>query len=144
MDSLYMPLLLCSILDTIMITKIEIYEELIDIEAFRLAMSSDEVGAMVEFSGVVRREEQGEAIDGLHYEAYSSMAIAEMEGIVRRLNASFPVDAVAICHRIGWIPVGDVAIYVQVLSKHRGEAFTFCAEFMNQLKISVPIWKVGK
>ena len=98
-------------------------------------------GAVVEFAGVVRGEENGEAIGALDYEAYEAMARGEMERILRELAAQFTCESVAVQHRIGRVPVGEASILVRVEAKHRAEAFGMLAEFMNRLKCDVPIWK---
>ncbi|HXE41838.1 MAG TPA: molybdenum cofactor biosynthesis protein MoaE, partial [Candidatus Baltobacteraceae bacterium] len=98
-------------------------------------------GAIAEFSGIVRDLEGGEKISALEYEAYSPMAENEMRRILESLDEKFPCLAVCVIHRIGIIPVGETAIYVCIASKHRGEAFSMLAEFMNRLKQDVPIWK---
>ena len=101
----------------------------------------DDCGAVVDFQGVVRRDEQGESISGLHYEAYRPMAEREIERIVRELLAEFPCREIHVAHRLGFVPVGDASISVQIASAHRGEAIKFLEEFMNRMKQDVPIWK---
>jgi len=98
-------------------------------------------GAVVEFAGVVRGQENGAVIGALDYEAYEGMARGEMERILRELAVEFACEAVAVRHRIGRVPVGEVSIVVRVEAKHRAEAFGMLAEFMNRLKLDVPIWK---
>ena len=46
-------------------------------------------GAVVEFAGVVRGEEDGVPITALDYEAYEAMAPSEMERIVHELSAQY-------------------------------------------------------
>jgi molybdopterin synthase catalytic subunit len=98
-------------------------------------------GAVVEFAGVVRGEEDGAMIEALDYEAYEGMARGEMERILRELGAAFACEAVTVRHRIGRVPVGEASILVRVEAKHRAEAFGMLTEFMNRLKCDVPIWK---
>ncbi len=98
-------------------------------------------GAVVEFAGVVRGEENGAAIGALDYEAYEAMARGEMERILQELAAEFACESVAVWHRIGRVPVGEASIVVRIEAKHRAEAFGMLTEFMNRLKRDVPIWK---
>jgi molybdopterin molybdotransferase len=98
-------------------------------------------GAIAEFSGIIRDLENGEKISALEYEAYSPMAENEMRKTLESLNEKHPCLAARVIHRVGIIPVGETAIYICVVSKHRGEAFALIAEFMNRLKQDVPIWK---
>jgi molybdopterin synthase catalytic subunit len=99
------------------------------------------IGAVVEFAGVVRGEEDGAAIAALDYEAYEKMAQSEMEKIARDLAGQFPCDSIEVIHRIGRVPVGEASIVVRIEAKHRAEAFGMLGEFMDRLKRDVPIWK---
>jgi molybdopterin synthase catalytic subunit len=98
-------------------------------------------GAVVEFAGVVRGEEEGAPITALDYEAYEAMARSEMERIVRELSAQYPCHEVEITHRIGRVTAGEASILVRIAAKHRAEAFGLLTEFMDRLKRDVPIWK---
>ncbi len=99
-------------------------------------------GAWLEFRGVVRGEENAQAILALEYEAYPEMAVREMRRILESLASCHVCLAVKIIHRIGVIPVGETAIYAGVASRHRAEALALLAGFMDRLKQDVPIWKL--
>ena len=99
-------------------------------------------GAVVEFCGIVRNEENGIAISALEYQAYQPMAEHEIWRLIRELLVQFPCASVRVAHRVGVIPVGEAAIILQVASRHRGAAFSFAAAFMDRLKQEVPIWKI--
>ena len=47
----------------------------------------------------------------------------------------------AIRHRVGKLAVGEVSVVIAVAAAHRGEAFAACAEALERLKHTVPIWK---
>lgn len=98
-------------------------------------------GALAEFTGVVRRVEEGRPIAALEYEAYEPMAVKLMRQILERLNRKHPCHAARVVHRIGVIPVGEAAIWIGVAAAHRREAFLMICEFMDELKRQVPIWK---
>ena len=98
-------------------------------------------GAVLEFAGIVRGEEEGAPIAALDYEAYETMARSEMERSVRELSAKYPCQKVEVSHRIGRVPVGEASILVRVEAKHRAEALGLLTEFMDRLKRDVPIWK---
>lgn len=104
---------------------------------------SGHYGALIEFTGVVRDTEEEKPIVALIYQAYAGMAEKQMMEIIDELGNQYPCQGVQVIHRTGRIPVGEAAIYVGVAGRHRKEAFTLCAEFMNALKRDVPIWKVG-
>jgi molybdopterin molybdotransferase len=98
-------------------------------------------GSWLEFRGVVRGEENGQAISALEYEAYSEMAEREIRRLLAEISKKHQCLAAKVIHRTGIIPVGDTAIYVGIASSHRGEGITLLAEFMDRLKQDVPIWK---
>lgn len=100
-------------------------------------------GAVVEFAGIVRGEEDGGFIQALYYEAYESMARAEMERILRGLEREFSCEAVHVIHRVGRVRVGEAAIIVRVEARHRAGAFGMLSAFMDRLKTEVPIWKLS-
>lgn len=106
-----------------------------------MALPSREIGACLEFQGLVRELEQGAALAGLQYEAYESMARRHLERIFDELAAVHPCAAVLFIHRLGWVPVGEASLFIRVLSSHRGEGLQFLAEAVNRMKADVPIWK---
>jgi len=101
-----------------------------------------EAGAVVRFEGRVRAAEQGRTIRALVYEAYQPMAERQIEKILRELAAQYPCLSVRIRHRLGEVPVGEIAIAIETLAAHRAEAFALTAAFMDRLKQDVPIWKM--
>jgi molybdopterin synthase catalytic subunit len=120
--------------------EIELTTELILEQALPPKLAGN-VGAWVEFMGIVREEESQQAIVALEYEAYSPMAEREMRRILEGLGAARPCLYARVIHRTGVVPVGEAAIWMGVAAVHRGEAFALLAEFMNRLKKDVPIWK---
>jgi molybdopterin synthase catalytic subunit len=106
-----------------------------------LALPSREIGAAVEFHGIVREMENGRALPGLQYTAYESMAERQLERMFADLNAVQPCEAVHFIHRLGWVPVGEASLYIRVLAAHRGTALRFLAEAIDRMKADVPIWK---
>jgi molybdopterin synthase catalytic subunit len=105
------------------------------------ARASREIGAVVEFHGIVREVEGEGKIAGLSYEAYEPMARREFERIFAELSASQPVQSVLVIHRLGDVPVGEASLLVRVEAKHRGQALAFCGALIDRMKEDVPIWK---
>ena len=99
-------------------------------------------GGVVRFTGVVRGAENGSAISGLEYDAYQPMAEQEMRRILQELHALNPVHSATVLHRLGFVPVGEAVIIVEVQAGHRRAAFQAAEAFMDRLKQEVPIWKV--
>ncbi len=104
-------------------------------------LPSREIGASVEFLGIVRELEDGEALEGLFYEAYEPMARGVLLGHFGELAGLYPCAAVHFIHRTGWVPVGEASLFIRVLASHRREALAFLGESIERLKRDVPIWK---
>jgi len=122
----------------------EIQVEIVDMPLERFVSrleASATAGALAEFWGTVRDEENGAKIAALRYEAYESMAKRQIETILLDLETIFPCERVQVIHRQGWIPVKEAAIYIGVQARHRKEAFGLLTVFMDRLKQDVPIWK---
>ena len=102
---------------------------------------SREIGAVMEFHGIVREQEGATALAALYYEAYEPMARREFDRIFSDLSARQPVHDVIVIHRLGRVPVGEASLYVRVMAKHRGQALTFCGLLIDRMKEDVPIWK---
>lgn len=98
-------------------------------------------GAITEFRGVVRGLENSAPIRALRYTAYEKMAVAEILRIAGELAEKHQIRAAHITHRLGEIPAGETSILVAASSAHRAGAFAFLADFMDQMKKDVPIWK---
>ncbi len=104
-------------------------------------LPSHEIGAVVEFQGIVRATEGAAQISGLDYEAYEPMARRQLIGHIRELSTLHPCAAVVFIHRLGHVPVGEASLLVRVFSKHRGAALALCGELIDRMKADVPIWK---
>jgi len=104
-------------------------------------LPSREIGAAVEFQGIVRELENGDALAGLFYEAYEPMARKVLEKHFGELAEIHPCAAVHFIHRTGWVPVGEASLFIRVLSSHRKEALAFMGDAIDRLKLDVPIWK---
>jgi molybdopterin converting factor subunit 1 len=116
-------------------------EEPLSLEEVVRAVTSEEQGGVVTFTGVVRRESRGKRIVRLEYEAYRGMAERKMGEIGAGLAAEFPGVRVAMVHRVGTLQVGELAVVIAVSAPHRAAAFDACRAAIDRLKETVPIWK---
>jgi molybdopterin synthase catalytic subunit len=107
-----------------------------------LADGSPDSGSLIMFEGRVRADEvDGSFVEKIFYESYISMAEKEIEKIEDEVIKKFGVKKVVIKHRIGEVKVGEVALFVAVLSAHRTEGFEAIQYAINEVKKRVPIWK---
>ena len=113
----------------------------IDADALIRHVRQPSDGAIVTFDGCVRNHSHGRATRYLEYEAYEVMALEKMKEIAASLRTLFPIDAVAIAHRLGRLEIGETSVFIAVSSAHRKAAFEACRHAIDTLKKTVPIWK---
>ena len=102
---------------------------------------STNIGAVVTFQGIVRDAEGEQKISGIDYEAFEAMARRQFEHIFSETGARWPIEAIRLVHRVGYVPVNQPSLWVEVTASHRREAFEACQYIIDQMKVRVPIWK---
>ena len=115
--------------------------EPIDAAALIRHVRTGEDGAVVTFDGCVRNQSHGRRTLYLDYEAYESMAFAKIREIGAATHEKFPIDRVAIAHRLGRLEIGETSVFIAVSAAHRPAAFDACRFAIDTLKRTVPIWK---
>lgn len=116
-------------------------EEPLSLEDAVREVASDDAGAIATFTGTTRARSRGRDVVRLEYEAYEGMAEAEMERITADLKARHSLIDVAIHHRVGVVGIGETSVVIAVSSAHRADALAACAEAIDTLKGTVPLWK---
>jgi molybdopterin synthase catalytic subunit len=116
-------------------------ETAIDAARERRALEDPACGGFVSFEGWVRNHNEGLEVRRLEYEAFVALAVKEGERIVADAIKRFGVERAACIHRVGSLAIGDLAVWVGVSSRHRGEAFAACRYIIDEVKHRVPIWK---
>jgi molybdopterin synthase catalytic subunit len=102
---------------------------------------SPAVGSVVTFAGVVRGTNQGRQVHSLEYEAYPEMAEPILTQIGEEIRARWPVEQVAIVHRVGRLQVGEVSVVIAIASAHRQGAFEAGSYAIDRIKQIAPVWK---
>ena len=120
---------------------IELTYDVLDPQRVTSLVRKDTNGAVVTFLGATRNDFQGRQVLTLEYEAFEEMAVKKLEEIRKEIQAEFSIEDIAIAHRIGTVPIGEVSLVVAVASPHRVEAFHACHKAVDRLKETVPIWK---
>ena len=117
--------------------------EPIEISEWHGLPSDSSEGALVEFLGTVRGQEQGYPITHLLYEAYEPMAERVIAQLIQQAQQRWMLSCVFIRHRVGRIDVGQLAVLVGVRAAHREEAFEACRFLIDTIKRDAPIWKTA-
>jgi molybdopterin synthase catalytic subunit len=119
----------------------ELTTEPIDVGEVARRVVAPECGAIVTLDGYVREWTRGRRTLYLVYEAYASMALAELRRLGREAHARFDIRHVGIVHRTGRLEIGETSVVVSVSAPHRRAAFEACEWGIKELKRTVPIWK---
>ena len=99
------------------------------------------VGAALKFEGIVRAQEGERVIAALNYEAYRPMADLLLEHLAREVCIKHGLVRVAVEHSVGRVAVGECSFRLTIDSAHRVEALLAMGEFIDRMKIDVPLWK---
>jgi molybdopterin synthase catalytic subunit len=116
-------------------------EEPLSIDAAVAEVRTDDAGAIATFVGTTRRRSRGRDVLHLEYEAYEGMAEQVMAELADELKGRHDLCAVAIHHRVGRVEIGETSVVIAVSAPHRAGALAACREAIDELKVSVPLWK---
>lgn len=113
----------------------------INAEIAALRKHSDDIGAVVSFSGICRAGKDNAAISAMTLEHYPGMVEAEIGRHVSEAISRWPLDGVTVIHRYGRVVPGDNIVLVLTASAHREAAFQAAEFLMDYLKTNAPFWK---
>jgi len=113
----------------------------LSVEAAVEQVRSAEAGGIATFSGSTRAQSRGRAVLYLDYEAYEGMAEQVMADLAAELQRRHELCNVAIHHRVGRVEIGETSVVIAVSAPHRAAALAACKEAIDELKVSVPLWK---
>ena len=120
---------------------IEINEKKIDVAVLLESVLVPEAGGIDIFLGTTRNHSRGKKVIRLEYEAFTPMAVKIIGQIENEIRVRWNIHKISIIHRIGVVQVEEASVGIAVSASHRNEAFEACRYAIDQLKISVPIWK---
>jgi molybdopterin synthase catalytic subunit len=120
---------------------VDVRDKAVSIDEAVAHVSRGGAGAVCVFLGTVRDHSEGHVVARLEYEAYVSMARAELERIAREVESMADGVRVAALHRIGMLGVGETAVVCSASAPHRAEAFEAARALIEGIKARVPIWK---
>lgn len=110
-------------------------------EMAALRAGRTDIGAMVSFTGLVRGNSAGGAIDEMTLEHYPGMTEKALTGIEAEARARWDLQASLVIHRHGRLRPGEQIVLVITAAPHRGDAFAAAEFLMDYLKSRAPFWK---
>ena len=115
--------------------------EPLSVDAAVAEVRDDAAGAIATFIGTTRAHSRGRDVLYLDYEAYEGMAEQVMADLADELKRRHELCKVAIHHRVGRVEIGEMSVVIAVSASHRAAALAACQEAIDELKVSVPLWK---
>jgi molybdopterin synthase catalytic subunit len=112
-----------------------------DEEVSALRAGSRRMGGIATFVGCARDFSEGREVTQISFDAYGSMALAEMKKLRGEAIEKFKLLDARLVHRIGVVGAGEQIVFIAAGAEHRGPAFEACRWLIDELKQRVPIWK---
>jgi len=112
-----------------------------DEEIDALRASSNRMGGIATFIGCARDFSEGREVTQISFDAYGSMAVAEMNKLRDEAIAKFALLDARIVHRVGVVGAGEQIVFIAAGAEHRAPALQACHWLIDELKQRVPIWK---
>ncbi len=120
---------------------IEITHKPISPERVISQVKTDGSGCVATYVGLIRNLSRGKAVTSVEYEDARGTAADGLKAIAGEIRQKWPVENVAICHRVGKLKVGDINFLVAVASAHRQEGFAACSYAVDRFKELLPTRK---
>lgn len=112
-----------------------------DAEISAMRDGSPRMGGIATFLGCARDFSQGRQVSEISFDAYASMAVAEMRKLREEAIARFGLLDARLVHRLGVIKAGEAIVFIAAGAEHRAPALQACHWLIDELKERVPIWK---
>jgi molybdopterin synthase catalytic subunit len=112
-----------------------------DEEIRNLRASSKRMGGIATFIGCARDFSEGREVTQISFDAYGSMAVAEMNKLRDEAIEKFNLLDARIVHRVGVVSTGEQIVFIAAGAEHRAPALQACQWLIDELKQRVPIWK---
>jgi len=95
-------------------------------------------GCVVTYVGLIRDNSQGKRVRAVTYRDSRGDAASKLGVIVNEAKQKWPVEQIAMSHRIGELKVGDINLVIAVAAGHRTEGFAACQYIVDEFKHRLP------
>jgi molybdopterin synthase catalytic subunit len=97
-------------------------------------------GCIATYVGLIRDYSRGKPVLSVEYKD-TGTAEESLEQIANEIRQKWPINNIAICHRLGKLKVGDINFLVTVATTHREEGFAACQYAVDRFKEIMPTQK---
>ncbi len=122
-------------------TWLEITHDPLEIQKIHDFVLSDDCGAVNIFVGTVRNYFDERKVIRMDYHGYPDMAENILENIVATAKLKWPIQKVAVLHRLGLLELREASIIIAVATGHRAESYEACRFIIEEIKKDLPVWK---
>jgi molybdopterin synthase catalytic subunit len=104
-------------------------------------VKTDNSGCVVTYIGLIRESSHGKQTLSVEYSDAEGKAEDRLLEIASEARQKWPLNNIAICHRIGKLKVGDINLVIAVAAAHRQEGFAACQYVIDRFKQTLPTQK---
>jgi molybdopterin synthase catalytic subunit len=98
-------------------------------------------GCVVVYVGLIRDNSHGKKVLTVEYQDTDGRAVEGLREIAEEIKQKWPVNGVAIHHRVGKLKVGDINFVVAIAADHREEGFAASQYAVDRFKERLPTLK---
>lgn len=120
---------------------IEVTKKAISPEAVITKAKTTASGCVVTYVGLIRDSSHDKPVLSVEYQDSKGNAETILRKIANEAKRKWPVENIAISHRVDKLRVGEINLVVAIASAHRGEGLASCQYIIDQFKGRLPTRK---
>jgi len=120
---------------------IEITDKPISPESLINKVKTYSSGCVVTYVGLIRQYSRGKRAISVEYEDSQRTAEGVLKQIADEASQKWPLENLAVTHRLGRLKVGDINLVVAIAAAHRREGLAACQYVIDQFKERLPTRK---
>jgi molybdopterin synthase catalytic subunit len=109
-------------------------------EVIKQSKSRDS-GCVATYVGLIRDNSHDKPVHSVEYRDTEGKAESRLRDLAEEIQKKFPVNNIAMCHRVGVLNVGDINIVFAFAAGHRQEGFAACQYAVDRFKETMPTAK---
>jgi molybdopterin synthase catalytic subunit len=98
-------------------------------------------GCVVTYVGLIRDVSHDKPVQSVEYLDVDGQAESRLRALAEDVLQKYPVNNLALCHRVGKLDVGDINIVFAFACSHRQEGFAACSYAVDRFKETLPTRK---
>ncbi len=102
---------------------------------------SPDSGCVATYVGLIRNISHNKLVRSVEYQDIEGKAESRLRELAEDIQKKFPVNRIALCHRVGLLHVGDINIVFAFGAAHRQEGFAACQYAVDRFKETMPTTK---